>query len=205
MEYIELFNFAKSLLLTNGGIAIFIFVIYSIVHSREHKKEKQFYEHHCTEKEVLKDIQIKINKYIWKFESEEAKEYKNLLDHIQSENDLLMNKINIDLREYIRKTHRFDIDPIKYGDELFSYINKIWKDNREERPLLMDISIQEKLMKVNKLVIPMIRVVVFEIIDVILNKELNGKRESVVDATLLKGIKSIQDVWRACFENEFRR
>jgi hypothetical protein len=203
-ELVALLNnyapFMQNLLLTNGGLSLIGLIGFVWMHRRDHKRDS----HKCIQDAVLTEIRDKLNRYVWRFEGEEAQVRRRIIDYLLTENEIFISRMLVDMREYIRANHDFSKDQVHYYNELYVSFMKYWKAERINRPLTLTLEQAMKFGRVIELTLPMVRSVLLEVVDIVMDESLNGRRETTIDSALLRGFNAFQNLFRMALENEFK-
>lgn len=209
MDFFSIVAFISKYVDIQYGVVIVAFGVYVIIHKKQHEKTDGI----ITEKlnnlidkiSNITSIEKKIDKYIWTIEGDEAKKINEFLGFVFSEEKCFMSKAHIELRDFIRDIHDFNKSKDDYYMELADKVFEMWELQREKFETQVDPTYMRKFAYVSNILTPIVREHVRSIVDIVLDKTLNGSREKTVDAYLLNAFTSISNIWEGLIEQEIKK
>ena len=209
MDFMSLVKMITGFIATPDGVVILSFSIYIFFHRRDHCSTAKLLDTKFTSLEKdfsgIKSIEDKIDKYIWRMEGDEAKKIKEFIKFVFNEERVFIKKAQVELREYIREIHDFEKDKDTYYAELSYKVFQLWQVQRKTFETKIDPTYMRKFIYVSNILTPIIREHIRSIVDIVLDKALNGTRESTYDEYLVEAFSSIKNIWEDLIETEIRK
>ena len=203
-DVLKFLDAVKTLMLTNGGLAIIGLVVFIWFHRKEHGLHKKEHAVIVSNNEVVRDVQEKLNKFIWKFEAVDIEKKEELINHLQSHHRALSAKLLDGLCSFVSQYHEFTRPVLVYADELYAEALRIWSLYRKENPLWLDIGTQEKVAAVNATLLPHAKLMCVDVARYLTNPTLNGSKQRIVFSCINENLLNIEKLWRDIIEKEFR-
>jgi hypothetical protein len=209
MNFTIIYETILKFIRTPDGVLFISFFIYIIIHGIQHKKTEgiftEKFSHLDKDFSGIKSIEEKIDKYIWKRESHEARRIDDFLNYVFAEERKFVKKAQIELRDFIRDIHDFDKTKEEYYDEIMRKVMDLWEGQRKILETQVDVSYMSRIHYVANILSPMVREHIRSIVNIVLDKSLNGSREKTIDLYLLEAFMSIRNVWEDLVETEIKK
>jgi hypothetical protein len=190
-------KYAKEILLTNGGLSIFILIVYAAVHRHDHKiSEKFFASHQCANFDILLEIKKKLDLDTDREKALELRrKRRELEEYAKMEDEILSHYWLVEMREFIRNSGYNVSDPTKYSFSLIDKAETLWSQRWDEKEKPLDKEAKLAIDKFRAYASTYMTHIATRIVYILIKNEDEKTRLQLIDLKLIEAIKHFNYIW----------
>jgi len=148
-------------------------------------------------------LQKTMDKYVFRFETEDNKVYRDRMQKLLGLNKSFMSESFFKVKDWVLEHTDFETPNEEYINNLYDYCIGLVKQGHYDIMPLVDPLDMEKVAETNRIILPYFMDLLKKVVPTLNSKELNGTKTWTVDAVLTKIFAEVIEEWEKHFKRAY--